>query len=77
MKIQLNGMQYIKHSSYYLGHMGQYLVVVFVKDTSTGIIKQYANFVDSADDENEIEMIMRRGFKPEHLQAFLNKTLAE
>lgn len=77
MEIKVNGMKYLKHKSYFFGHMAQYLTIVFVEDISTGMTKEYADFINDENSEIEIEKIMRRGFKPKDLQAFLNEALAD
>ncbi len=71
MALIINGMNYLDHNEFYMSDIGQYLTIVFVKDISTGMTKEYAGFLDSYADESDLEQIMRTGFKPYQLRDWL------
>ena len=75
MKIEINGMKYREHNEFYLGNIQKYLTIVFVRDISTGHIKEYADFLDGYATQSDIENIMRFGFKPGALSRWLTANL--
>lgn len=75
MEIALNGMKYLEHNEFYLSHLALYLTIVFVKDISTGHTKEYADFLDAHATKEDIEQIMRVGFKPYELKKWLVENL--
>ncbi len=72
MEITVNNLKYIKHETFHVG--GECLVIVFA-ETEIKEVKKYAGFVDDENSKEEIEMIMKNGFKPQTLQNFLNDVL--
>ena len=75
LKIQLNGMKLLDFSEFYLATIQKYLVIVFCEDISTGMKKEYANFLDDFPNKNELAEIMRTGFKPYQLRNWLTEVL--
>ncbi|OUL59274.1 hypothetical protein [Pseudoalteromonas ulvae] len=77
MSIEVNGMKYINHDSYYVNSVMAHLTVVTVINKKTSMTSYYADFINDPNDPNEIEQIIRNGFKPKGLQQFLNNALGE
>ncbi|WP_286269542.1 hypothetical protein [Thalassotalea hakodatensis] len=75
MNIEVNGMKYLQHGEFYLSSIGAYLTLVFVKDLSTGMTKEYAGFLDAYATDEDVEQIMRTGFKPYGLRDWLKVNL--
>jgi hypothetical protein len=75
MQIELNGLSYIEHNSFYVGALGQYLTLVFTVDISTSHRKVYAGFTARTPVEADIIHIMNYGFKPYELSEWLAANL--
>ena len=71
----VNGMKYLEHNELYLAAIKKYLTIVFVEDVSTGMKKEYAEFLDGYATAEEIKQIMRNGFPPYSIRDWLNGNL--
>jgi len=75
MTMEVNGMKFLGSINFFLHTIGKYLTIVYVEDISTGRKKEYAEFLDSRAETEDIMKIMDTGFKPYPLHDWLNESL--
>lgn len=75
MNAVVNNMKYIEHNELYISAINKYLTLVFVEDVKSGMTFEYADFLDNYATSEDIDRIMRSGFKPYELRNWLNGNL--